>query len=220
MVHHIRHLHSSMLADRPIRISWVHGDIKAYLCVVTDSAQESPGCGFNGSSHMAEKHTCSFHSPSRILWDQQRSKTGVNIGSAIPLHSQLKDEWGLQSHAEIAAFLLKGEANTVYCVTWRLCWKAMSKYSSWSPCSQEISDLNPILQHEHLWQLNPVACFSSGNVHQERQFLFQNSTWAYKLLLPIKRILVSKDFSVLLWHCLVGNGNVARVGATPPVQEL
>lgn len=144
----MRHLHSSMLADRLIKISWVHGDISAYLCVVTDSAQELPGCGFNGSSHMAENHTGSFHSPPRILWDQQRSKTRVNIGSAIPLHYRLKDEWGgCEAMQRWPLFCWRGEANTVYSVTWRPCWNIMSKSSSWSPCSQEISDANPNLQH-------------------------------------------------------------------------
>lgn len=33
---------------------------------------------------MAEKHTDSFHCTSKILSDQHRSKTTVNIGSAFP----------------------------------------------------------------------------------------------------------------------------------------
>lgn len=76
--------------DRPIRIPRFNGDILAFLCAVTDSAQELPG--FSGSSHMAAKPARSFHSPSRILWEKHRSKMRVNIGSAIPLHPQMKDE--------------------------------------------------------------------------------------------------------------------------------
>lgn len=72
----------------------MHGDLLASLCAVTDSAQELPGCGFNGSSHKAAKHTASFHSPSPVPWEKPSSKTRVNIGSAIPQHSQLKDKRG------------------------------------------------------------------------------------------------------------------------------
>lgn len=69
----------------------------------------------------------SFHSPSRILWEKQRSKTRVNISSAIPLHSQLKDEWGAAKPCRDRHF------SAVYCVTWRLCWDVM--YKSSRPCT-------------------------------------------------------------------------------------
>ncbi|KAL7389630.1 hypothetical protein ABVT39_007412 [Epinephelus coioides] len=43
---------------------------------------------------------------SQIRADQQRSRTRVNIGQAFERWCQLKEEKGLKSHAEVAAFLL------------------------------------------------------------------------------------------------------------------
>lgn len=61
-----------------------------YVSSLSSEAQGLPGFEFTGE--MAEKHTGSFSFPSQILSDQQKGKTGVNIGSAFPRWSKLKDK--------------------------------------------------------------------------------------------------------------------------------
>lgn len=70
------------------------------------------GLGLTGE--MAEKRTGSFHYPPQILLKQQRSKTRVNISSAFPQWSELKDEKGVRSHAEVTTFLLDRWANVCW----------------------------------------------------------------------------------------------------------
>lgn len=67
----------------------------------TSEALELPGSGLG--AEVAEK--CLFLCLSQTLSDRQKSKTGVNTGSAFPLWSKVRDEKGLKTHVEVATFL-------------------------------------------------------------------------------------------------------------------
>lgn len=120
------HSHSTMSADHLIKISRVHGDILAFLCAVTDSAQELPGCGFNGSSLMAENMRVHFTLHLEYRGRSKGERRGSILVQQFPCTLGWKTNEGQQSHAEIA---------TVYCIVWRLCWGVVSESNTWSPCS-------------------------------------------------------------------------------------
>lgn len=56
--------------------------------------------GLEWTGEMTKKHTGSFYVTNTV---QQKSKTGVNIGSALSRWSKLK---GLKNHVEAATFIL------------------------------------------------------------------------------------------------------------------
>lgn len=82
------------------------------------------GLGLTGP--MAEKRTSSIHYESQILLKRQRSKTRVNISPAFPQWSELKDEKGVRSHAEVTTSLLDRWANVCW---WLLAIEQVSNFS-------------------------------------------------------------------------------------------